>query len=155
MKRLAIALMLIAAPPALAGGDFAEGLAAYDGGDYAETLVRWRALAEAGDPVAQAALAGLYRYGQGVRQDAAEAARWYRQAAEQGAAIAQLNLGEMYDLGLGVRRDPVRAYMWLSLAADQGQSWARTRRERIAESLSPAQLAAARALVRSRQADDQ
>ena len=147
--------MLVVPFPVAAGGDFAEGLAAYDGGDYAIALTQWRALAEAGDPVAQAALAGLYRHGLGVRRDAAQAARWYRRAAEQGEAIAQLNLGEMYELGLGVRRDPVRAFAWLSLAADQGRRWAQERRDRIAETMSPAQLAAARTLVRSRQASEE
>jgi TPR repeat protein len=149
MKRLVFILALVAAAPTAALADFADGLAAYDGGDYATALSEWQVLADAGDARAQAALAGLYRYGQGVRADPVEAARWYRLAAEQGEAMAQLNLGEMYDLGLGVGRDPVEAYRWLSLAAAQGRRWAKRRRDAITEDMSPADLAAARALLRA------
>ena len=35
----------------------------------------------------------MYRNGQGVTQDNAEAVKWYRKAAEQGYAAAQFNLG--------------------------------------------------------------
>ena len=124
------------ARPALA--DFADGLAAYDGGDYRTAFEQWRALAEAGDAEAQTALAGLYFGGQGTPEDAAEAVRWYRRAAEQGEAVAQQNLGELYETGRGVARDLVSAYLWLSLAAEQGQRWSAQRRDRLRPQLSPA-----------------
>jgi len=122
--------------------DFAAGLAAYDAGDYPEAVRIWRALAEAGDAFAQTALAGLYRSGEGVRQDLAEAARLYRLAAEQGNDDAQLNLGRMYAEGAGVPRDLVEAYVWLSLAARQGRKWAEQRRQEL--NLTPAELAEAK-----------
>ena len=51
------ALLLAAAAPA-ARADFAEGLAAFDAGDYRGALEAWQPLAEAGDAEAQIALAG-------------------------------------------------------------------------------------------------
>ncbi len=121
-----------------AQADFADGLAAYDGGDYRTAFEQWRALAEAGDAEAQTALAGLYAAGQGTPEDAAEALRWYRRAAEQGDAVAQQNLGELYESGRGVARDLVSAYLWLSLAAEQGQRWSARRCDRLRPQLSPA-----------------
>jgi TPR repeat protein len=148
MKRLFVAAALLASLGAPAAADFADGLAAYDGGDYATALDEWRALAEAGDAIAQAALAGLHRYGQGVAEDPARAAQWYRRAARQGEAGAQLNLGEMYASGLGLARDLVQAHFWLSLAAMQGRTWAARRRDRIAAEMSAEELAEAENLAR-------
>ncbi len=148
MKRFLFAAAIVVAVPAPAAADFADGLAAYDGGDYATALEEWRALAEGGDATAQAALAGLYRFGQGVAEDHARAAAWYRRAAAQGGATAQLNLGDMYADGVGVGRDLVQAYLWLSLAAAQGRSWAARRRDQIADEMCAAEVAAAEALVR-------
>ncbi len=125
--------------------DFAEGLAAFDAGDYRTAFQEWRALAQAGEAEAQVALAGLYLSGQGTRADAAEAARWYRLAAEQGDAVGQINLGDLLSRGVGVARDPVGAYVWFSLAAAQGRRWPVLRRDRIAGGLSPEQLAEAKA----------
>ncbi len=125
--------------------DMADGLAAFDAGDYAAAFEEWRALARAGEAEAQVALAGLYLAGQGTRADAAEALRWYRLAADQGDSVAQLNLGDLLSRGLGVARDPVGAYVWFTLAAAQGRRWPALRRDEIAESLSPAQRAEAEA----------
>jgi TPR repeat protein len=81
------------------------GWVAYDRGDYATALEEFRPLAEGGDANAQATLGVMYRAGQGVPQDDAEAVRWYRLAAEQGHATAQFNLGAAYRLGEGVAKD--------------------------------------------------
>ncbi len=61
----------------------------------------------------------MYRKGQGVPQDYAEAPRWYRQAAEQGDADAQYNLGVMYNDGQGVAQDYAEAVRWYRRAAEQ------------------------------------
>lgn len=122
---------------------FADGLAAYDAGDYAETVRIWRPLAERGDPVAQVALAGLHRSGEGVPRDLGAAARLYRAAAEQGNADAQLNLAQLYLAGTGVPRDRVEAYKWLTLAAAQGRGWAERRRAELAGELTMDELAEA------------
>ena len=41
----------------------------------------------------------IYRRGEGVPQNDAEAAKWWRRAAEQGHTKAQYNLGAMYAKG--------------------------------------------------------
>ena len=80
-----------------------------------------RTRAEAGDVGAQISLGDMYREGQGVPQDGAEAVAWYRLAAEQGDATAQFNLGMMYEgAGVGVPQDQVEAAAWISKAAEQG-----------------------------------
>jgi TPR repeat protein len=144
---LAALSLFVCAAPARAG--FADGLAAYDAGDFRGALEAWRPLAEAGDGEAQVALAGLYGSGLGVPADLAEAARWYRRAAEQGEAIAQLNLGDLHARGAGVPRDLVQAYLWLSLAAAQGRRWPAQRRREIATAMTETQLAEAQRLVES------
>ncbi len=130
--------------------DMADGLAAFDAGDYARAFHEGHGLAHAGAAEAQVALAGLYLAGQGTRADAAEALRWYRLAAEGGDAVAQLNLGDLLSRGLGVARDPVGAYVWFALAAAQGRRWPAQRRDEICAELSPAQRAESEALLEAR-----
>ena len=134
--------------------DFAEGLAAYDAGDFATAAEAWRPLADRGDVAALVALAGLYSNGLGVQANLAEAARLYRAAAERGDAVAQLNLGDLYSRGAGVPRDLVRAYLWLSLAAEQGRSWALNKRDEIAGQLTADQRAEAERLLAERQREE-
>ncbi len=144
--RVPILLTLVAwltVSGAFVRADMADGLAAFDAGDYATAFEEWRALAEAGELEAQVALAGLYLAGQGTRTDAAEALRWYRLAADRGDAVAQLNLGDLLNRGLGAARDPVGAYVWFALAAAQGRRWPALRRDEIGAQLSPAQRAEA------------
>ena len=124
---------------------FAEGLEAYDAGDYETVLEAWQPLAAGGHLEAQVSLADLYLNGLGVAADPAAAALWYRRAAEAGDPVAQLNLGDLYARGLGVPRDRVEAVAWLELAARQGKAWAAARRDEIAAQLSPAQMNEARA----------
>ena len=80
-----------------------------------------RARAEQGDARAQSRLGNMYRYGEGVPQDDAEAVRWYRLAAEQGYASAQTRLGVMHFEGRGVMQDFAEAARWYRRAADQGE----------------------------------
>ena len=83
----------------------------------------WRMAAEQGLAEAQHNLGRAYYIGEGVEQDAAEAARWYRLAAEQGLAEAQNNLG-MYHYERCERnaddRDMKKAVHWWRMAAEQG-----------------------------------
>ena len=151
---LALAALLLAAGAPLSHADFADGLAAFDAGDYQGALEAWRPLAEAGDAEAQVALASLYRGGLGLPADLAQAARWYRRAAAQGDAVAQLNLGDLYARGAGVPRDLVQAHLWLTLAAAQGRRWAARRRREIAAAMTAAELAEAQALVDGWQPDE-
>ncbi len=90
----------------------------------------------------------MYRKGQGVPQDDAEAVRWYRRAAEQGYARAQFNLGFMYSEGQGVLRDYVQAHKWISLAAAQGDESYRKTTDILAGRMTSAQLDLAQWLAR-------
>ena len=86
--------------------------------DTAQDVAAIRALAEAGDADAQAALAFLYDVGEGVPEDDAEAVRWYRAGARGGNTTAQFNLGLKYATGQGVAGDNLQAYLWLRLSTD-------------------------------------
>ncbi len=147
---LLAALAWLAVSGASAHADFADGLAAFDAGDYRAAFEEWRGLAEAGDAEAQTALAGLYLDGQGAPADPAKAVRWYRRAAEQGDAVAQLNLGDLLSRGVGVARDPVGAYVWFTLEAAKGRRWPARRRDEIAARLTPGQRAEAEARLAAR-----
>jgi len=89
--------------------------------------------------------AGKEAFDQG---DYATALKEWRALAAQGHAEAQYNLGVMYYRGYGVTKDNVQAYMWLNLAAMRGLETARTLRDRLAEKMTPAQLAEAQRLAR-------
>ncbi len=122
MKRLVltIAILFGLAAPAWAG--LAEGVAAYNRGDYVTALREFRPLANQGDADAQNNLGALYYHGKGVPEDDAKAVKWFRKAAEQGNAGAQYNLGVMYDKGLGVPQDHAEAVKWFRKAAEQGDA---------------------------------
>lgn len=86
-----------------------------------DTIERTITAAQQGDAEAQFALAGMYRSGDRVTQNLAEASTWYRNAAEQGHAQARNALGLMYAEGLGVAKDFGNALKWFRLAAEQGE----------------------------------
>ena len=62
----------------------------------------------------------MYKNGEGVPQDYAEAIHWYLKAAEQGDVNAQFNLGLMHDEGQGVAQNYIEASRWYQKAANQG-----------------------------------
>ena len=65
----------------------AIGVDAYRRGDYATALRFWQPLAEQGNAEAQFNLGNMYKRGDGVPQEFAEATRLYRLAAEQGGDV--------------------------------------------------------------------
>jgi TPR repeat protein len=148
-RALVFAAFLALAPGAAGAGSFADGAQAFDGGDFQGAVETWRALAEAGDAEAQLALAGVYRFGQGIPVDLTQAARWYEAAARVGIPIAMVNLAEMIEAGQGVSRDPVAALAWMSLAAQRGHAWAKAESARLANRLGQVDRARARALAGS------
>ena len=82
-----------------------------------EAARAYRLSAEQGDAQAQHKLGNLYREGQGVLQDHAQAVYWFRKAAEQGLPKSQVNLASMYLEGHGVPRDYAEAVRWYREAA--------------------------------------
>ena len=100
-----------------------EAKAAHESGEYDKALEIFVPMAEGGDAVAQACLGEMYRFGMGVEEDAAEAAKWFRKAAEQGHDMAQNSLGLMYLDGEGVKKNIAEGMQWLRRAAEQCQDW--------------------------------
>ena len=144
---IVVLLMSGTAVPAVAG-PLEDGGAAYMKGDYATALPLLWPLAEHGDARAQHWLGLMYEQGRGLPQDFAEAASWHRKAAEQGVADAQFNLGLMCETGQGVPQDVVQAHLWFDLAAAQDASGAASARDKIAEKMTPAQIAEAQKMAR-------
>jgi TPR repeat protein len=103
--------------------------------------------AEQGHASGQFNLAMIYRDGEAVEQDHAEAARWFARAAEQGNVHAQLFMGVISNAGEGVPRDYPRALMWLELAAEGGERRAVEVLEKVEGSLSAAQVGAAQRMA--------
>ena len=79
----------------------------------------------------------MYRTGDGVRQDDAEAVRWCRLAADQGHAYAQFNLGLKYAIGEGVQQDDGQAHMCFNVAASRDQEDAVRNRAVVANLMTP------------------
>ena len=141
------ALQGIALAQLLLGTMYADGRGVAR--DYSEA-VRWYAKAALQDNAdAQFNLGWMYYNGQGLTKDYVEAMRWYTKAALQDNADAQSNLGAMYSRGEGgVIRDMVTAYMWRNLAAAKGDEIAKTARDALEKSMTPAQIAEAQKLSR-------
>ena len=138
-----ILLCLLSCMQAFAFADLNAGLRALDKGDYDTALKELLPLARQGNPEAQFGLGFMYRHGgQGVPKNNKEAVKWYRLAADQGDFGAQNNLGHMYEHGLGVPQDYIQAHMWYNLAGYAGF------RDRLAEKMSPMQIAEAQRLAR-------
>ena len=119
--------------------------------DQAEAVRWYQRAAEQGHVAAQIILGGRYTNGRGVEKDDTVAVEWYRMAAEQGNIRAQYSLGVMYETGQGISQDNVQAYLWYDLGAlrpsvEQDQSI--KNRDRVANQMTPEELAEARRLVR-------
>lgn len=99
----------------------------YSAGAFEEAFAWCQRAADANLAWAQYNLGLMYRKGEGVTQDDAEAAHWYRMAARQGYPDAELKLAGMFYLGLGVRRNYAEAAHWYRKAAEQGNAEAQYR----------------------------
>lgn len=83
-------------------------------------LHKTMALADAGNPRAQARLALAYLRGQGTAGDADAALLWTQSAARAGDPVAEYLLGALYQQGEHVKADPAAAFAWFSRAAEKG-----------------------------------
>ena len=99
---------------------FQQGLESANKGDYQTAFKLLLPLAEQGNATAQYNLGQMYRRGEGVKQDDAEAVKWYRKAAEQGMIDAQNKMGEVYLDGRGVKQNDAEAVKWFQKSAEQG-----------------------------------
>src|SRR6478736_1399089 len=124
----------------------------YDNGtgvpqNKAEALKWYHLAAERGNDGAQFSVGVLHFAGVAVSENRIEAAKWFRRAADQGHIGAQVYLGLCYATGLGVPQDNIQAYMWLSLAAARSDQDAISNRNRVAQQMTPAQIAEAQKLA--------
>jgi localization factor PodJL len=83
-------------------------------------LAKTTALADAGNPRAQARLALAYLRGQGSAGDANAALLWSMSAAKAGDPAGQYLLGALYQQGDYVKADPEQAFVWFTRAAEKG-----------------------------------
>ncbi len=117
--------------------------------NHAEAVMWYRKAANQGSLGGQINLGNMYERGQGVTRDYAEAVRWYSKAAHRGSVAAQARLGFLYSKGgQGVMQDYVQAHMWYSLAVAKDDEIARKQRDRLAEKMTPGQLAEGQRLAR-------
>lgn len=97
---------------------------------------------------------GLYKLcemseeGHGLPQDYQEALRWCGLAADQGHGRAMFMIGRLYHMAHGMPQDFVRAHMWYNLATANGYGEAKKWRDRLADDMSPNQIAEAQKLAR-------
>jgi hypothetical protein len=72
----------------------------------------------------------------------------FQPLADRGDGDAQFMVGYLYASGKGVPQDYVRAHLWFNLASAQGSDRAIDAREKIAEVMTPQQIAEAQKLAR-------
>jgi TPR repeat protein len=84
-----IALTCLLFSPALTQASLADGMAAYERGDYPRAYTAFLQAAQKGDVYAQGKLGGLYLYGVGVEKDYIQAYAWLSLAARQGDTSAE------------------------------------------------------------------
>lgn len=92
---LIVSALFLGTSGALAG-PWEDGMAAaYNRGDYVPAIRLFRPLAEKGNAKAQSVLGKMYRKGQGVARNPAQAFMWLSFAARRGGARAKTELREV------------------------------------------------------------
>ena len=74
--------------------------------------------------------------------------------AREGNADAQRLLGQMYRRGQGVKRSSTRAFLWFNRAAAHGDRRAGVDLREMSQSMTPGELAKARAVMEACEATD-
>ena len=115
-----LAMFALAFSSAAAAGDYQDGRAAYDNGDFDTAMAVWAPAAESGDADSQYGMGLLYSEGIVVPMDDIQALKWFGLAADQGHGEAQYKLGVMHANGWGVPMDEMEAFNWYKLAAENG-----------------------------------
>ena len=105
---------------------------------------------------ASGALAGPWEEGMAAynRGDYVPAMQLFRPLARQGNAKAAATIGAMYRKGQGVAKSSAHGFMWLSIAAARGDAVARTEMTEMSRTMSAAELAQAREMMRACEASD-
>lgn len=132
-----------------ARADLADGLRAFDAGDYETAYEELRPAAQYhGYPSAMNNLGTMFEKGLGVERNGEQAAYWYERSAMQGFRSAMYNLGILFAEGDVVAKDVVRGAAWLAAAYDHGEEDARAVLKLLLSTMTPEQVATAKALRR-------
>ncbi len=115
--------------------------------DITRAKTWYQLAAEQGNASAMHNLAVLHAMGADGTPDNQSAARWFRSAADLGVKDSQFNLGILAAKGVGMPRSLEESYKWFALAAKSGDSDAASKRDEIANALTPDQLMQAKAAV--------
>lgn len=100
----------------------AEGVLAYELGNYHKAREEWLPYAALGNPNALYNLAQLYRMGRGVEINFEKAEEYYLRAADKDHVGAQRNLGTLYYFSRLGEENRQNAFGWLKKAAINGDS---------------------------------
>ena len=95
-------------------------IAAYNPNSYDSAAARFKARANAGDPVAMYNLGRIYADGRGVVRNDKLALSWITKSAKAGYSNAQVELGVDYCYGKGVAKNIQAGCQWLAQAARAG-----------------------------------
>ena len=87
--------------------------------DVERALEAARALAQAGDPVAQFSLGAILYFG---ASDTAQSIDWIRKAASQQYSPAEFHMGQLHDFGFGVQQNDREALAWYRRSAEHGHA---------------------------------
>lgn len=90
----------------------------------------------------------MFVNGEGKKKNHSSASRFFIRASELGFAKSQHNLATMLYEGDGVPQDYVYAHMWWNIASSQGFDGASDSRDRVAQEMTPDQIAEAQKLAR-------
>ncbi len=111
-----LAIFLLASPALC---EYADGMKAFQRGDYVAALAAFRS-----DPSAESAfqIATIYENGLGVKEDHEEASKWHLKSSKAGFYQSQHRLAAMYEYGRGVQEDIQQAFNWYITAAKLGHA---------------------------------
>lgn len=97
-------------------------------------------MALSGDAKSQELLGRAYKFGDGVEQNYAEAAKWLIKSAEQGNTHVLFDIASIYREGdEHLKPDVKEAYFWYSVAVVRGETSNTSRRDSILQYLTQEQ----------------
>ena len=114
-----VGFLALAATHASQADAMDDAVRSYIRSDYETAYKILAPMVEQGNAAAEAMVAAMYRYGEGVEIDPEKSAQLFRLASLQGDVGAQYNLAQLYLTGFGVEQSIAHALMWLTIALDE------------------------------------
>lgn len=101
--------------------NLAEGIAAFEAGNYTIAFKILKPIADNKNPEAQCIIANIYHLGLGLERNILEAVKWYKKSAQQGYGVASNNLAGIFLVGNdGLEANQAEAEKWYKKAREQG-----------------------------------